>query len=128
MARCHTNITHMLNILSWLIGLVCLVLAIPLQLPVLGLALWIVLPVAVLGAGIGALSSSNGGRNLNLVVIVICILRLALTGGTSYPALLSDCASASCAALANSVGRPASSNCASGQNSPSPTDPSGPSR
>ena len=72
----------MFNILSWLIGIVCLILAIPFQLPVLGLALWIVLPIAVLGAGIGALSSSNGGRNLNLLVIVICVVRLAMTGGT----------------------------------------------
>lgn len=72
----------MLNIISWLIGLVCLILAIPLQLPILGLGLWIVLPIAVIGAGIGALSSYNGGRNLNLVVIVICVLRLMITGGT----------------------------------------------
>ena len=78
---CHTHITHMLNVISWLIGLVCLVLAIPLQLPILGIGLWLVLPVAVLGAGIGALSSSNGGRNLNLIVVLICALRLAITGG-----------------------------------------------
>lgn len=72
----------MLNIISWLIGLVCLILAIPLQLPVLGLGLWIVLPVAVIGAGIGALSSYNGGRNLNIIVILICAVRLMITGGT----------------------------------------------
>lgn len=72
----------MLNIISWLIGLVCLILAIPLQLPVLGLGLWIVLPVAVIGAGIGALSSYNGGRNLNIIVILICAIRLMITGGT----------------------------------------------
>lgn len=72
----------MLNLISWLIGLVCLVLAIPLQIPVLALGLYIVLPVAVLGAGIGALSSHNGGRNLNLVVILICAVRLMITGGT----------------------------------------------
>lgn len=72
----------MLNIISWLIGIVCLILAIPLQLPVLGLGLWIVLPVAVLGAGIGALSSWNGGRNINLLVIAICVVRLMITGGT----------------------------------------------
>ena len=71
----------MFNIISWLIGIVCLVLAIPFQLPVLGLGLWVVLPIAVIGAGFGALSSKNGGRNLNLVVIVICVLRLAATGG-----------------------------------------------
>lgn len=72
----------MLNLISWLIGLICLILAIPLQLPVLALGLWIVLPIAVLGTLIGALSSSNGGRNLNLLVIVIIAIRLSLTGGT----------------------------------------------
>ncbi len=72
----------MLNLISWLIGIVCLILAIPFQLPVLGLGLWILLPVAVIGAGIGALSSRNGGRNLNILVIVICAVRLAMTGGT----------------------------------------------
>lgn len=71
----------MLNIASLLIGLVCLILSIPLQLPILGLGLWIVLPVAVVGAALGALSSRNAGRNLNLLVIVIIAVRLSITGG-----------------------------------------------
>ncbi|MFW2351193.1 hypothetical protein [Qipengyuania sp.] len=71
----------MLNIVSILIGLVCLILAIPLQLPILGLGLWLVLPVAVVGAVVGGLSSKNAGRNLNLLVIVIIAIRLSITGG-----------------------------------------------
>ena len=71
----------MLNIGSILIGLVCLILAIPLQLPILGLGLWLVLPVAVVGAVVGGLSSKNAGRNLNLLVIVIIAIRLSITGG-----------------------------------------------
>ena len=71
----------MLNIVSILIGLVCLVLAIPLQLPILALGLWLVLPVAVLGAIIGAVSSKNSGRNLNILVILIIAVRLSITGG-----------------------------------------------
>ncbi|WP_370034492.1 hypothetical protein [Qipengyuania mesophila] len=71
----------MLNIVSILIGLVCLILAIPLQLPILGLGLWLVLPVAVVGAVVGGLSSKNAGRNLNLLVIVIIAVRLSITGG-----------------------------------------------
>ncbi|MBX7500248.1 hypothetical protein K3181_02165 [Qipengyuania sp. YG27] len=71
----------MLNIVSILIGLVCLILAIPLQLPILGLGLWLVLPVAVVGAVVGGLSSKNAGRNLNLLVIGIIAVRLSITGG-----------------------------------------------
>lgn len=72
----------MLNILSWLIGLVCFVLGIPLLLPVAGLLLWLLLPIAVVGAGLGALSSSNSGRNFCLFVIVLIVLRMSITGGT----------------------------------------------
>jgi len=71
----------MLNIISIVIGLVALVLAIPSALPFLGGGNWIVLPLAVLGAGIGALSSSNGGRNFCLVVLVLAVIRLSLGGG-----------------------------------------------
>ena len=71
----------MLNIVSLLIGLVALVLVAIAFIPLLGLANWIIIPIAVVGAGIGAMSSSNMGRNLNLFVIVIGIIRLMLGGG-----------------------------------------------
>jgi hypothetical protein len=71
----------MLNIVSIVIGLVALVLAIPSAIPLLGWGNWVVLPIAVLGAGIGALSRSNSGRNLCLVVLVIAVIRLSLGGG-----------------------------------------------
>jgi uncharacterized membrane protein len=71
----------MLNIVSILIGLLSLVLATVALLPLLGWANWLIIPLAVIGAGIGALSASKGGRNLNLAVIVIGILRLSLGGG-----------------------------------------------
>ncbi len=71
----------MLNIVSILIGIVALILAIPSAIPLLGWGNWIVLPIAVLGAGIGALSSSNGGRNFCLIVFVIAVIRLSLGGG-----------------------------------------------
>ena len=79
--RCATHIRHMLNILSILIGLVALLLAIPSAIPFLGWGNWVVLPIAVIGAGIGALSRSNHGRNFCLVVLVIAVLRLMLGGG-----------------------------------------------
>ena len=71
----------MLNIISILIGLVALLLAIPSAIPFLGWGNWVVLPIAVIGAGIGALSRSNHGRNFCLVVLVIAVLRLMLGGG-----------------------------------------------
>lgn len=71
----------MLNVISILIGIIALVLAIPSAIPLLGWGNWVVLPIAILGAGIGALSSSNGGRNLCLVVFVIAVIRLSLGGG-----------------------------------------------
>jgi hypothetical protein len=71
----------MLNIVSILIGIVALLLAIPSAIPFLGWGNWVVLPIAVLGAGIGALSRSNHGRNFCLVVLVVAVLRLMLGGG-----------------------------------------------
>ena len=71
----------MLNIVSIIIGVVALVLAIPAFLPILALAYYLIIPLAIIGAIVGAASTSNVGRNLNLFVIVVGILRLMLTGG-----------------------------------------------
>ena len=79
--QCAIHIRHMLNVISILIGLVALLLAIPSAIPLLGWGNWVVLPIAVLGAGIGALSRSNHGRNFCLVVLVVAVLRLMLGGG-----------------------------------------------
>ena len=71
----------MLNIASILVGLVALVLAIPSTIPFLGWGNWLVLPIALVGVGMGALSRSNAGRNFCLIVFVIACLRLWLGGG-----------------------------------------------
>jgi hypothetical protein len=71
----------MLNVASILIGLVALLLAIPSAIPFLGMGNWLVLPIALVGAGMGALSRSNSGRNLCLIVFVLASLRLMLGGG-----------------------------------------------
>ncbi|MCY7338747.1 MAG: hypothetical protein LH465_02145 [Sphingomonas bacterium] len=71
----------MLNIVSLLIGLVALVFAAVAFLPLLGWANWLILPLAVIGAGIGAMSAGKAGRNLNLFVIVVGIIRLMIGGG-----------------------------------------------
>lgn len=71
----------MLNLFSIVLGLVALLFAIPSALPLLGWGNWMVLPIAILGAGLGALSSKNGGRNFCLIVLLIAVVRLSLGGG-----------------------------------------------
>lgn len=71
----------MLNILSILIGIVALLLAIPAFLPLLGALNWLIVPIALVGVLLGFLSSSNSGRNLCLIVLIVCIIRLSLGGG-----------------------------------------------
>lgn len=71
----------MLNLVSLIIGVVALLCTAIAFIPLLGWANWLIVPLAVIGAGIGAMSGSTTGRNLNLVVIVIGVLRLMLGGG-----------------------------------------------
>ena len=71
----------MLNLLSILFGIIGLVVVIPSTLPFLGIGNWIALPFLVIGAALGALSSSNGGRNFCLIVFAIAVIRLMLGGG-----------------------------------------------
>ncbi|MEQ1547682.1 MAG: hypothetical protein ABL918_03420 [Chakrabartia sp.] len=71
----------MLNITSIVIGAVALLLAIFAFIPLLGWANWIIIPIAVVGLALGAMSGKTAGRNLNIVVIVVGVLRLMLGGG-----------------------------------------------
>ena len=75
------HIRHMLNILAYLTGLISLIIVIPSQIPLLGWGNWFALPLIVVGVVLGALSSSNGGRNFCLVVLLIAAVRLTLGGG-----------------------------------------------
>ena len=71
----------MLNLVSLIIGVVALLCAAIAFLPLLGWANWLIIPLAVIGAGVGAMSQGTAGRNLNLFVIVVGVLRLMLGGG-----------------------------------------------
>ena len=71
----------MLNIVSLIIGLVAMVLAVVAFIPLLGIFNWLIVGLAIIGAGVGAMSQGTAGRNLNLVVVLICVLRLWLGGG-----------------------------------------------
>lgn len=71
----------MLNILSILIGCIALLGAVLGFIPLLGWLNWFIIPVAILGLGLGVLSRRTTGRNLNVVVIILAALRLMLGGG-----------------------------------------------
>lgn len=72
----------MLNLVSLTIGVVALVFVVIAFLPFLGLLNWFVIPLAIIGAAIGAMSSGGrAGLNLNVLVIVVGTLRLILGGG-----------------------------------------------
>ena len=71
----------MLNILSLLVGIVALALGILAFLPLLGWAYWFIIPLAIIGTVVGMASRATSGRNLNLFVILVGIVRLALGGG-----------------------------------------------
>jgi hypothetical protein len=71
----------MLNLISLVIGIVALVFGAIAFLPLLGWAYWLIIPLALIGAMVGMASSSNAGRNLNLFVIVVGVVRLMLGGG-----------------------------------------------
>ena len=71
----------MFNVASLIIGFVALILAIIAFIPLLGWANWLIIPLAVIGAGVGMVSCGTSGRKLNLFVIVIGVVRLMLGGG-----------------------------------------------
>ncbi len=71
----------MLNLVSLIIGAVALLFAVIAFLPLLGWANWLIIPLALVGAGIGMAASGNSGRNLNLFVILVGVVRLSIGGG-----------------------------------------------
>jgi hypothetical protein len=71
----------MFNLVSLIIGAVALLFALIAFLPFLGWANWLIIPLAIIGAVVGMVSRGNAGRNLNLFVIVIAVIRLMLGHG-----------------------------------------------
>ena len=72
----------MFNVVSLIIGFVALLCAVVAFIPLLGWLNWLIIPLALIGAGVGVISKSTAGRNLNLFVIVVGIVRLMLGGGS----------------------------------------------
>jgi hypothetical protein len=71
----------MFNLVSLIIGAVALIFAVVAFIPLLGWANWLIIPLAIIGAGIGVVSRGTAGRNLNLFVIIIAVVRLMLGHG-----------------------------------------------
>jgi hypothetical protein len=71
----------MLNILSILIGLVAALFLIPGLVPFFGWIQYATIFIAVFGLLAGVLSKSNTGRNFNIAILVVSVLRLMLGGG-----------------------------------------------
>ena len=71
----------MLNLASIVVGVGALLWALVAFIPFIGALNWLVLPWAVFGLALGALSSRTGGRNLNLIVIAVATIRLWMGGG-----------------------------------------------
>ena len=69
------------NIVSILVGLVALPVALVGLVPFFGIANYLAIPIAVVGAAIGMLSGHRTGRNFNLFVIIVAVIRLFLGGG-----------------------------------------------
>ena len=71
----------MFNIVSLIIGVFALLCAVVAFIPLLGWANWLIIPLAVIGAGVGLMGRSRAGTTLNVFVIVVGVVRLSLGGG-----------------------------------------------
>jgi hypothetical protein len=71
----------MFNLVSLIIGFVALLCALVAFLPFLGALNWLIVPLAIIGAVVGMVSRSTAGRNLNIFVIVVGVIRLMLGHG-----------------------------------------------
>ena len=71
----------MFNVVSLIIGIVALLCAVVAFIPFLGALNWLIIPLALIGAGIGLVGKSKSGTALNIFVIIIGVVRLSLGGG-----------------------------------------------
>ena len=70
-----------MNVISSIIGIIALLIALVGFIPLLGWLNWLALPTAVVGLVIGLMSKETSGRNINIVVLALAIIRLVLGGG-----------------------------------------------
>ena len=73
----------MMNLASMAIAVVALVQAWRPVLPIAGWSAWMIIPLALMGVGLGALSERSTGRDLNILVLVVASI-LSLLRHNSY--------------------------------------------
>ena len=71
----------MLNLISLAIGAIAIIPLLLALMPFFGWMNWLLLPLPVVGLIIGTLSRGNAGRNLNLIVLIVAIVRLMMGHG-----------------------------------------------
>ncbi|HVH48949.1 MAG TPA: hypothetical protein VM760_03610 [Sphingomicrobium sp.] len=71
----------MFNVVSLIIGIIALLCAVVAFVPLLGWLNWFIIPLAVIGAGVGLVSKSRTGMSLNIFVIIVALVRLSIGGG-----------------------------------------------
>lgn len=71
----------MLNLISLAIGAVAVIPLLLALMPLLGWMNWFILPLPVVGLIVGMLSRGRAGRNLNLVVLIVAVVRLTIGHG-----------------------------------------------
>ncbi len=71
----------MLNLISLAIGTIAILPMLVALIPFLGWINWLVLLMTGTGLLIGLISSGNAGRNLNLIVLIVAIVRLTMGHG-----------------------------------------------
>ena len=71
----------MLNLISLAIGAIAILPLLLALVPFFGWMNWFLLPLPVVGLIIGSLSRGNAGRNLNLIVLIVAIVRLMIGHG-----------------------------------------------
>jgi hypothetical protein len=71
----------MLNLISLAIGAISIIPLLLALMPFFGWMNWFLLPLPVVGLIVGTLSRGNAGRNLNLIVLIVAIVRLMMGHG-----------------------------------------------
>lgn len=71
----------MLNLISLAIGAISIIPLLLALVPFFGWMNWFLLPLPVIGLIVGTLSRGNAGRNLNLIVLIVAIVRLMIGHG-----------------------------------------------
>ncbi|MCK4699306.1 MAG: hypothetical protein KAT38_03190 [Bacteroidales bacterium] len=71
----------MINLISFILGVVGIVIVIVGIFPFLGWINWIAVAISLIGVILGFIAAKDSGRNLNLVVLIVALFRLAIGGG-----------------------------------------------